>query len=192
MPRGRKPIEKSQPTLGSAADAPSSSIDYGAIFSTKNMPISSFLLTKGRATVSCGPAGVLDSLRDGPGDVLSSVEAGGKPVLGQCERSIGSGACVRVASADTPHPEHVLDLVRVREELADGVAQPPRGWESEDLVNQGHRNDELGGVVQVVRVRLFGAVLVRPVRCQPTGESQGSTRPYQTARTKPHHKIPGV
>ena len=31
---------------------------------------------------------------------------------------------------------------------------------------QGRRDDELGGVVQVVRERLVGAVLVRPVRCE--------------------------
>jgi hypothetical protein len=40
---------------------------------------------------------------------------------------------MRVASADTPHPEHVLGLVRVRGELADGVAEPhedgnPKIW----------------------------------------------------------------
>ena len=79
-------------------------------------------------------------LRDDPGDLLGGVETGGEPVLGQRERSPGSSVGVRVASANAPHPEDVLGLVCVRQELADGVAQPPRGRKAEDLVDARHRH----------------------------------------------------
>src|SRR5829696_432300 len=87
----------------------------------------------------CGMLAVGYSLRDDLGDVLGGVEVGGEPVLGQRERGPGPGVGVGVAPAHAPHPEDVLCLVRVGHELTNGVAQPPRSGEAEDLVGAAHR-----------------------------------------------------
>src|SRR5215211_3123584 len=109
-----------------------------AFLFSSNMPILSYLLSKGRATISRGPHCRLvvgDRFLDDLVDLFDGVEIGGEPVLRQCERNPGSGVDVRVASTDAPHPEHGRGLLRVGPGTANGVTQRPRGRESHDLVD---------------------------------------------------------
>jgi hypothetical protein len=91
------------------------------------MPIVS-LLSRGRTPSYCGPRcwpAMGDSVRDDTGDLLGGVETGAEKVLGQRERSAGSGVGVSVATTDAPSTEHGRSILRLGPNTANGVAQPP-------------------------------------------------------------------